>query len=371
MVDAVPSEAPVGSRDNLYGNAFYAKRTRFTTTGEAATDYNGDTSRTWDIVNENRLNEHSGKPVSYKLVSRDVPRLMPKEGSLVWKRAAFARHAVHVTKYADDQLWPAGNHVAQSSGEPSRGLSEWIGDGTESIENTDIVLWHTFGITHFPSPEDFPVMPAEPITLLLRPRHFFSSNPVMDVPPSYSITPSEVASGKGSFDATDRVRRGITDNYAYLVVDQQSKNAVIIDPANPPEVMAVLNDVIQKEGVKLIAILNTHHHWDHAGGNADLIAGLEKPELDVLGGCGRFFEGSASEMHTSLNERLAALPQDTLIYPGHEYTRMNAEFAVSVSQTEAIKRLRRYVDSNPITTGVFTIGDEKVRFQTQLKIPIC
>ncbi|RTE81817.1 hypothetical protein BHE90_003710 [Fusarium euwallaceae] len=417
MVDAVPSEAPVGSRDNLYGNAFYAKRTRFTTTGEAATDYNGDTSRTWDIVNENRLNEHSGKPVSYKLVSRDVPRLMPKEGSLVWKRAAFARHAVHVTKYADDQLWPAGNHVAQSSGEPSRGLSEWIGDGTESIENTDIVLWHTFGITHFPSPEDFPVMPAEPITLLLRPRHFFSSNPVMDVPPSYSITPSEVASGKGSFDATDRVRRGTTDNYAYLVVDQQSKNAVIIDPANPLEVMVVLNDAIQKEGVTLIAILNTHHHWDHAGGNADLIAGLEKLELDVLGGeqcprvtrilghgdsfnlgattvtsihtpchtqdsfcffmetgrqravftgdtlfvggCGRFFEGSAAEMHASLNERLAALPQDTLIYPGHEYTRMNAEFAISVSQTEAIKRLHRYVDSNPITTGIFTIGDEK------------
>ncbi|KAI8649046.1 hypothetical protein NCS55_01478100 [Fusarium keratoplasticum] len=74
----------------------------FTTTGQAATDYNGDTSRTWDIVNENCLNEHSGKPVSYKLVSRDVPRLMPKEGSLVWKRAAFARHAIHVTKYADD-----------------------------------------------------------------------------------------------------------------------------------------------------------------------------------------------------------------------------------------------------------------------------
>lgn len=98
MVDAVPSDAPVGSPDNLYGNAFYAKRTRLETTGQAITDYNGATSRSWDIVNENKLNSESGKPVSYKLVSRDVPNLMPKEGSLVWKRAFFARHAVHVTK---------------------------------------------------------------------------------------------------------------------------------------------------------------------------------------------------------------------------------------------------------------------------------
>ncbi|KAF5701907.1 primary-amine oxidase [Fusarium mundagurra] len=207
MVDAVPSDAPVGSPDNLYGNAFYAKRTRLETTGQAITDYNGATSRSWDIVNENKLNSASGKPVSYKLVSRDVPNLMPKEGSLVWKRAFFARHAVHVTKYADDELWAAGNHVAQSSGEPARGLGAWIGDGTKSVANTDIVLWHTFGITHFPAPEDFPVMPAEPITLLLRPRHFFTCNPVMDVPPSYSVTPSEVAAKKSGFDTTDKVSK--------------------------------------------------------------------------------------------------------------------------------------------------------------------
>lgn len=65
----------------------------------------------------------------------------------------------------------------------------------ESIENTDIVLWHTFGITHFPSPEDFPIMPAEPMTLLLRPRNFFDRNPVLDVPPSYARTPSQVLKG--------------------------------------------------------------------------------------------------------------------------------------------------------------------------------
>ena len=59
-------------------------------------------------------------------------------------------------------------------------------------------------MTHIPAPEDFPVMPVEPITLLLRPRNFFTNNPVMDVPPSYASTPSQVAAnGQGVTDSTD------------------------------------------------------------------------------------------------------------------------------------------------------------------------
>lgn len=71
----------------------------------------------------------------------------------------------------------------------------WIEEAgaNSSIENTDIVLWHTFGLTHFPSPEDYPIMPAEPMTVLLRPRHFFKRNPVLDVPPSYVRAPSQIA----------------------------------------------------------------------------------------------------------------------------------------------------------------------------------
>lgn len=98
MTDAVASEAPVGSPENYYGNAFSAKHTKLSTVGESATDYDGTKSRTWDICNTNKLHPYSGKPASYKLVSREVAPLLPKEGSLVWKRAGFARHAVHVTK---------------------------------------------------------------------------------------------------------------------------------------------------------------------------------------------------------------------------------------------------------------------------------
>ncbi|KAF1957606.1 hypothetical protein CC80DRAFT_47965 [Byssothecium circinans] len=209
MVDAVRGDGEVGSKENPYGNAFYAKKTKLTTPEQAQTDYNGATSRTWEMCNENKLNPYSKKPVSYKLVSREVPDLLPKEGGLVWKRAGFARHAVHVTKYDDSQIHPAGRHVPQSSGEPSQGIPLWIAQNPQaSLVNTDVVLWHTFGITHFPSPEDFPVMPAEPMTLLLRPRNFFTRNPCLDVPPSYCSVPSRVRQGGTLVDKISQLAFG-------------------------------------------------------------------------------------------------------------------------------------------------------------------
>ncbi|KAK4982058.1 peroxisomal copper amine oxidase [Elasticomyces elasticus] len=213
VADAAASDAPLGSVENKYGNAFYAKKTKLETQAGSVSDYDGSTSRTWDMANTNKMNVYSHKPVSYKLVSREVPSLLPKEGSLVWKRAGFARHAVHVTKYNDDQIHPAGRHVPQTSGDPSQGLPAWIAaDPDANIDNTDIVLWHTFGLTHFPAPEDYPVMPAEPMIVLLRPRNFFTQNPAMDVPPSYSSTPSQVAAGKrglsGVIDGMSRLAFG-------------------------------------------------------------------------------------------------------------------------------------------------------------------
>ena len=88
-------------------------------------------------------------------------------------------------------MHPAGRHVPQTSGDPSQGIPAWISANPgANLEQTDVVLWHTFGITHFPSPEDFPIMPAEPMTLLLRPRNFFTRNPALDVPPSFCSVPS-------------------------------------------------------------------------------------------------------------------------------------------------------------------------------------
>lgn len=207
QTDAVQAADEVGSAENKYGNAFYAKKTVFRTAKEAMADYDGQTSRTWDICNTNKLHPCSGKPASYKLVSREVPSLLPKEDGLVWKRAGFARHALHVTPYIDGQLYPAGNYVPQTSGEPSMGLPEWLAESDANIENTDIVLWHTFGLTHFPAPEDFPIMPAEPMGVLLRPRHFFLKNPALDVPPSFFKTPTQADEKAAVEDVTDHTSR--------------------------------------------------------------------------------------------------------------------------------------------------------------------
>lgn len=78
-----------------------------------------------------------------------------------------------------------------------------------------------------------------------------------------------------------------------------------------------------------------------------------------IGGCGKFFEGTPAQMQTALNETLASLPDDTKVFPGHEYTKGNTKFLLKVSQTEPIKKLADFAANNRETQGKFTIGDEK------------
>ncbi|KAF2138755.1 uncharacterized protein K452DRAFT_233666 [Aplosporella prunicola CBS 121167] len=207
---------------------------------------------------------------------------------------------------------------------------------------------------------------------------------------------------------------GSGNNYAYLVSDEKTKDAVIIDPANPPEVLPVLNERTSSGAINLNSIINTHHHWDHAGGNSKILEHYKLPIIGgkdcahktqtpahkdtftvgnikvtalhtpchtqdsicyffedgndkavftgdtlFIGGCGRFFEGNADEMHEALNSTLAALPDDTKVYPGHEYTKGNVAFGKKVLQSAAISRLEDFAQKNKQTQGQFTIGDEK------------
>lgn len=201
--DSISGPGATGSPENAYGNAFCAEKTTFKTVGDSLTQ--PSTARTWDIFNPSKINPYSGKPSSYKLVSTFTPPLLAKDGSLVKKRAPWAAWATQVVPYKDEgvgygRLYPSGDHVAQWSGDGARGMREWIGDGKDQIENTDILFFHTFGITHFPAPEDFPVMPTEIFDLMLRPRHFFTENPCLDVKPSYARTTKEVKAGDKGVD---------------------------------------------------------------------------------------------------------------------------------------------------------------------------
>jgi hydroxyacylglutathione hydrolase len=172
----------------------------------------------------------------------------------------------------------------------------------------------------------------------------------------------------------------LKDNYGYLLICEKTNQAGIVDPSEGEPVWRR----VQEEGVDFRAILNTHHHRDHTGGNEYL---LQKARLEVYGaqvdedripgitrpvkegdevkvgeekgtvlfipghtrghiaflfgnklfsgdclftaGCGRVFEGTAEQMKASL-AKLRDLPGDTLVYCGHEYTEKNLQFALTV-----------------------------------------
>ena len=172
----------------------------------------------------------------------------------------------------------------------------------------------------------------------------------------------------------------LEDNYSYLIIDEINNNACIIDPSEAKPVI----DFIEKKNINLKYILNTHHHFDHIGGNKELkkkynsiVVGYKYdakriPEIDILVednqiwkadnfeakiihvpghtlghisfhffnerliftgdtlfslGCGRIFEGTHEEMFKSLN-KIKSLPQDTKVYCGHEYTLQNSNFCI-------------------------------------------
>jgi len=193
----------------------------------------------------------------------------------------------------------------------------------------------------------------------------------------------------------------LTDNYAYLVIDDASKQCGVVDCSEADKVLAE----VSRRGLKLVAVLPTHWHPDHVGGNQDLVRAV--PGLRVYGargeagripamtdevsghiayyfpalkavftgdtlfiaGCGRVFEGKADTMVASLG-RLAALPDDTQVYCGHEYTEKNLQFALTLEPNNAALKTKYEWTRKTRAEGKFTvpstIGDEK-RFNPFLR----
>ncbi len=90
------------------------------------------------------------------------------------------RHNLWVTPYEREERRAAGEHPNQHEG--GDGLPAWTA-ADRSLTGTDVVLWYTFGVTHFVRPEDWPVMPVEYTGFLLSPSGFFDRNPALDLPP--------------------------------------------------------------------------------------------------------------------------------------------------------------------------------------------
>jgi len=208
----------------------------------------------------------------------------------------------------------------------------------------------------------------------------------------------------------------LSDNYAYLIVNPETKKCAVVDCAEADKVLTE----VKARGLELEAVLSTHWHFDHVGGNEDLakaIKGIkvygaraengrvpaltdpvdDRDQITVAGvrgrvigipahtnghvayyfpeiksvftgdtlfvaGCGRVFEGKAATMVESLG-KLAALPDDTRVYCGHEYTEKNLRFALSLepANQEVKARHQWAVEQNKSRkpTVPSTIGEEK------------
>ena len=169
---------PVGP-ENPYGNAYYVQETALKTEGQAQRDFDFSKMRYWRITNPNTTN-WVGKPTAYKLEARSAVHPYTHPDSPSGKRGRFIQHQLWVTPFDENERYPAGEFVNQSTGDD--GLPAWTAKD-RAIENTDVVLWHSFGVHHLPRPEDHPVQSCVMCGFTLAPSGFFDQNPVIDLPP--------------------------------------------------------------------------------------------------------------------------------------------------------------------------------------------
>jgi primary-amine oxidase len=181
-VDVAPDSV---DEDNPFANAFRARATPLRTEKEARGHLNLESARTWKVVNPGVRN-HVGEPVGYRFLPGD--NSFPFASPDAWwrRRARFVDYHVWVTPYRPDERYGAGDYPNQSQG--GDGLIHWT-EQDRPIKDTDLVLWYTFGHTHIPRPEDYPVMPTAYIGFTLKPAGFFTANPANDVPPSPKRAP--------------------------------------------------------------------------------------------------------------------------------------------------------------------------------------
>ncbi|HZU03205.1 MAG TPA: primary-amine oxidase [Ktedonobacteraceae bacterium] len=172
-------EAEPEGPTNPYGNAFFARETLLTTEQEAQQVIDPLASRYWKVINSHSRNR-MGEPVGYKLMPGENTVSFAQPSAFFLKRAGFTTKNLWVTPYHPQERFPAGEYPNQHPG--GAGLPAWC-RANRSIEDTNLVLWYTLGVTHITRLEDWPVMPVRYVGFMLQPVGFFHRNPALDVPP--------------------------------------------------------------------------------------------------------------------------------------------------------------------------------------------
>ncbi len=166
---------PLGP-DNPFGNAFFVHETPIKT--EGGRQRKPEAQRFWKFISADKTN-HVGTPTAYKLEPRDSVAAFTHPDGPSGKRMGFVQNHLWVTAHDSEERYPAGEFVNQSDG--SDGLPAYAGQG-RSVENTDVVAWHVFGLHHLPRLEDYPVQPCAMSGFKLMPTGFFDRNPTLDLP---------------------------------------------------------------------------------------------------------------------------------------------------------------------------------------------
>jgi primary-amine oxidase len=146
---------------------------------EGKQDVDWSTQGAWKVVNPHRRNK-VGTAVAYKLVPGGAIPPMVDRASPVFRRAQLLEHTLWVTPFSPDERWPSGEFVNQSA--EDEGLPVWT-EVDRPIDDTDVVLWYTFGIHHVPRMEEWPITSVDVVSFWLKPAGFFDHNPALDVPP--------------------------------------------------------------------------------------------------------------------------------------------------------------------------------------------
>jgi primary-amine oxidase len=178
VVEIEAARHPMGP-DNPHGAAYFTTETVIESEAMGRRTVDPLANRYWKVINPSRTN-HVGKPVSWKLLATHPTGAMAHPESVIGRRAEFMYHQVWVTAYADDERYPAGDYPFQHPG--GGGLPEWT-RADRPLVDTDVVLWHSFGVNHVPRVEDWPVMPVERVGFHLKPVGFFGRSPGIDVAP--------------------------------------------------------------------------------------------------------------------------------------------------------------------------------------------
>ncbi|UAJ79709.1 primary-amine oxidase [Leifsonia sp. ZF2019] len=174
-VDAVG--IPIGP-DNPHGNAFTWTNTPLSRESQAQRLADPSRARVWEVRSTTRRNA-VGAPTAYHLLPQPSATLLAQPESTVWGRATFATKHLWATPFDPAERFPAGDYPNAHAG--GAGLPAWTA-ADRSLEDADLVLWHVFGPTHIPRPEDWPIMPVDYSGFAFKPYGFLDRNPAMDLP---------------------------------------------------------------------------------------------------------------------------------------------------------------------------------------------